>query len=234
MTEPSSILHHPSSEIALITGASRGIGAALAKKMAADGAHVLLVARTVGGLEEVDDAIQADPRARKNGGRATLIPMDLLNLDTIDLLAGNIAERFGRLDTLVLNAGLHGGLMPVASIDNKIWNKVMTTNLDAPFRLLRACHPLLMQSKRASVIGLTASQARAPEPYWGLTAISKAAFEAMLNTYAQETAHTGITVHLPDPGEVNTKWLQTAWPGRNLEQDAKSPEKAAEEVLARV
>ncbi len=193
----------------LITGASRGIGAELAVALAKAGAHVILVARTVGGLEETDDRIQAE------GGQATLVPMDLRHLDSVDLLAHNVAERFGRLDIWIANAGILGGLQPLHAIENKVWHETLTVNLEANFRLLRALHPLLMVSEKPSIIGVTAEHAQSHEPFWGLTSVTKAALEALFTTYANEQTHNALDVKLIDPGLVETKWSKAAYPGRS-------------------
>lgn len=194
---------------ALITGASRGLGAELAVQLAKEGAHVILAARTVGGLEETDDRIQAE------GGQATLVPIDLRELDSIDLLAANIAERFGLLDILVANAGILGGLQPLHAIENKVWHEALTVNLEANFRLLRALHPLLMAAEKPSIIGVTAEHAHTHEPFWGLTSVTKSALEALFKTYFNEQTHKALDVTLIDPGLVETKWSKAAYPGRS-------------------
>jgi len=197
-------------KVALITGASRGIGAAVAKKFAALGAHVILVARTVGALEEVDDEIQAD------GGSATLVPMDLKDLDRIDQLAAEVAERFGKLDILVGNAGILGELRPLDSTTNEIWDDVMAINVTANFRLIRAFNPLLRKSESGRVIFVTSGVAREPFAYWGgAYAASKAALEMLAKVYAEETEKTNIQVNLVDPGVVATNMRAQAMPGED-------------------
>lgn len=197
-------------KIALITGASRGIGAAVAKRFAAEGARVILVARTVGGLEEVDDAIQ------KAGGKpATLVPLDLKEGIKIDELAGIIAQRFGKLDILVGNAAMLGVLSPVAHIEPKVWDEVMQVNVTANWRLIRAFDPLLRASDAGRAMFVTSGVTRGAFPYWGAYSASKAALEMLVNTYAAEIAKTNVRVNLIDPGVVRTKMRATAMPGED-------------------
>jgi len=198
-------------KIALITGASRGIGAAVALRYAKEGAHVILVARTVGGLEELDDQIKAV------GGQATLVPMDLLKADMIDALGGTIAQRFGRLDILVGNAGMLGNLGPVPHADPVVWDKTIALNLTANYRLIRSFDPLLRASKQGRAIFVTSGAASNNTAYWGPYAASKAGLEALIKTYAAEVEKTPIRVNLVDPGMVGTKMLAEALPGRNMD-----------------
>ncbi len=195
--------------IALITGASRGIGAATAKRFAAEGAHVILVARTVGGLEEVDDAIRA------LGGGATLVPLDLTQGPGIDELGAKVAERFGRLDILVGNAATLGVLSPLAHIDPEVWDRVLALNLTANWRLIRSFDPLLRESDAGRVIFVTSGVARGVFPYWGPYAVGKAALEMLARTYAGEVAKTDIRVNLFDPGIVRTRMRAGAFPGED-------------------
>src|SRR5581483_6968425 len=166
--------------LAVITGASRGIGRAVALGMAAEGAHVILVARTVGGLEEVDDEI------RKVGGKATLVPFDLTDFDGIDRLGATIFERWGKLDILVSNAGSLGVLTPMSHFSPKDWDKVIATNITANWRLIRSFEPLLKRSDAGRAIFVTSGAARKNKPYWGGYAMSKAALEAIVKTWAAE------------------------------------------------
>ncbi len=195
-----------SDRIALITGASRGIGAAVAKRFAAEGAHVVLVARTIGGLEEVDDAI------RETNGKATLCPLDLAEVERIDDLGVSVAQRFGRLDVLVGNAGLLGTLSPLGHIDPKEWEKVMTVNVTANWRLIRSFDPLLRRSEAGRAIFVTSGVTRSVHPYWGAYAVSKAALEMMVRTYAGELNKTKIRANLVDPGAVRTRMRAQAYP----------------------
>jgi len=197
--------------IALITGASRGIGAAVAKRFAAEGTHVILVARTVGGLEEVDDAI------KKSGGSATLVPLDLREEEKIDQLAGLVNERFGRLDILVGNAGTLGVLSPLPHVPPKKWEDTISLNLTSNFRLIRAFDPLLKKSDSGRVIFVTSGVAQGTFPYWGPYAVSKAGLEALAKTYAGECENTNIRVNIIDPGEVRTNMRAQAMPGENPE-----------------
>lgn len=195
--------------IALITGASRGIGAAVAKRFAAEGAHVVVVARTVGGLEALDDEITA------KGGKATLVAMDLADHDKIDQLGASLAQRFGKLDILVGNAGMLGDLTPLTHADAKMWDKVMAVNLTANWRLIRICDPLLKLSDAPRAMFVTSGVTASAHPYWGPYAVSKGALETLVGTYAAEVAQSGIKVNLIDPGVVRTAMRAAAMPGED-------------------
>jgi NAD(P)-dependent dehydrogenase (short-subunit alcohol dehydrogenase family) len=195
--------------IALITGASRGIGAAVARRFANEGAHVVLVARTVGGLEEVDDAVQAA------GGSATLVPLDLKEFEQIDRLGAALYERYGKLDILVGNAAQLGVLSPLGHIDPPVWDEVMAINVTANWRLIRSMDPLLRASDAGRAIFVTSGVADGVFPYWGAYAASKAALEMMVRTYAGETAKTHLRVNLIDPGIVRTAMRAQAFPGED-------------------
>ena len=195
--------------IALITGASRGIGAAVAKRFAAEGAHVVLVARTVGGLEEVDDAIQAA------GGSALLVPLDLREFEQIDRLGAALYERYQRLDILVGNAAQLGVLSPLGHIDPPVWEAVMAVNVTANWRLIRSMDPLLRAADAGRAVFVTSGVANGVFPYWGAYAASKAALEMMVRTYAGETAKTRLRVNLLDPGIVRTAMRAQAFPGED-------------------
>ena len=198
-------------KIALITGASRGIGAAVAKRFAAEGAHVILTARTVGGLEETDDAIKA------LGGTSSLVPLDLRDFDKIDSLAAELYKRYGKLDILVGNAGVLGDLTPVTHASDAMWQQVMDVNVTANFRLIRAMDPLLKQSKagRAMFVTSGVAQRKTPTPFWGAYAVSKVALETLVLTYAAESANSTLRVNLIDPGVVRTKMRANAMPGED-------------------
>jgi len=200
--------------VALITGASRGLGAAVAKKYASLGAHVILISRTVGGLEDIDDEI-----AEEGKGKATLIPFDLRKIDEIDQIAVGIAERFGKLDILVGNGAVLGAMRPVAQVTNKIWNNVMDTNFHANFKLIRALDPLLQKSDAGRAIFVTSGIVGAHRPFWGAYAISKAALEEMVLTYASEKANTDMRINLVDPGVLRTKMRAEAYPGEDAMQN---------------
>ncbi len=216
-----------SPRIALVTGASRGIGRALALELARDGAHVVALARTQGGLEELDDEIRA------LGGATTLVPCDLADFDALDRLGATLFERWGKLDVLVGNAGLLGVLTPLAHVDPKEWNRVMAVNVTANWRLIRSLDPLLRASGAGRVAFITSSVGhRAPmRPYWGPYAISKAAMEALARTYAVETAETGITVMVANPGALRTKMRAQAFPGEDPNK-LKTPDEFAKKCLA--
>lgn len=197
--------------IALITGASRGIGAAIARRYAAEGAHVLLAARTVGGLEEIDDAIRA---ASAEENQATLIPIDLKNGDEIEKLAAAVAQRFGRLDVLVGNAAILGDMTPVSQIDPKTWNEVIETNLTANWHLIRTLEPLLLSSDHGRAIFVT-SGVSGGRAYWGGYAVTKTALEALVQTWAQELEQTKLRINIVDPGAVRTAMRAKAYPGED-------------------
>jgi len=196
-------------KIALVTGASRGIGRAAAKALAAEGAHVVLVARTVGALEEVDDEI------RKHGGAATLVPLDLRDFPAIDRLGATIYERWGRLDALLGNAGVLGELTPLAHLDPKIFAECMDVNVAANWRLIRSLDPLLKLSEAGRALFITSGAARNFRGYWGCYAVTKAALEALVLTYAAECKSTSVRVNLLNPGPLRTRMRQKAMPGED-------------------
>lgn len=196
-------------KIALITGASRGIGAAIAKQFAQEGAQLILVARSSADLEEVDNEIQ------KYGPPAVLVPFDLTDLPRIDDLAKSLGERFGRLDILIGNAATLGGLTPLTHIAPNIWHQVMTLNLHANWHLLRACEPLLMKAHDARAVFVTSGIATHPTPYWGAYVVSKSALEMMVKTYAAEVKYTRLKVNLVNPGATRTSMRAQAMPGED-------------------
>ncbi|ODP39350.1 SDR family NAD(P)-dependent oxidoreductase [Sphingomonas turrisvirgatae] len=211
--------------VALVTGASRGIGAATAIALAADGYHVVLTARTAGGLEEVEEAIFAA------GGSATIAPMDLLETDSIPRLAAAVAERWGKLDLLVLNAAALGTLAAISAYDPKEVAKVLALNISAQAALIGAFDPLLRKSDTGRVIGLTSGVARRPRAFWGLYGATKAAFENLLLSYAEEVRNlTRVRVAIVDPGATRTKMRARAYPGEAPES-VKPPEAVAERIL---
>ncbi len=195
--------------IALVTGASRGIGRAVALRFAQEGAHVIAVARTQGGLEELDDEIQMV------GGTATLVPADLGDHAKIDHMGAAIFERFGRLDVLVGNAAILGILSPVGHVDPETWDQVMRINVTANWRLIRSFDPLLRMSESGRAIFVTSGAAAHPTAYWGPYATSKAALEMMVLTYAAEVKKTPLRVNLIDPGIVRTAMRAEAFPGED-------------------
>ena len=206
--------------VALITGASRGIGAAVARLFAANGAHVVLLARTIGGLEAVDDAIRAA------GGSATLMPQDLSRLDELDRLGPALRERFGRLDILVGNAGLLGTLTPVTHMDSPEWQRVMSVNLAANLRILRGVEPLLRASDAGRVIFTTSDAATRPLAYFGAYCASKAGLQMMALSFAAENDGGSLRVNLVDPGVVDTAMLREAFPG-GYQQAMRAPDEVA-------
>jgi NAD(P)-dependent dehydrogenase (short-subunit alcohol dehydrogenase family) len=197
-------------KIALVTGASRGIGAAVAERFAAEGAHLVLAARTTGGLEEVDDKIRV-----AGGEAATLVPVDLRDFVKIDELAAAIYQRFGRLDILVGNAAEFGTFSPLAHIDPKLWGEIIDLNLTANWRLIRAMDPLLRAAEHGRAIFVTSGIARAPRAYWGPYAVSKAGLEALVKTYAAEIEKTRVRANLIGPGVVRTRLRARVFPGED-------------------
>lgn len=197
--------------IALITGASRGLGAAAAVAYAREGAHCVLVARTVGGLEAVDDQIKA-----VNGGAgATLVPLDVTDGPGIDRLGQALYDRFGRLDVLLGNAGLLGTLSPMGHIEPAVFERVMAVNVTANWRLIRSMDPLLRRSDAGRAIFVTSGVTRRVIPFWGAYAASKAALEMLAGIYAAEVEHTKIRVNLYNPGATRTGMRKEAFPGEN-------------------
>jgi NAD(P)-dependent dehydrogenase (short-subunit alcohol dehydrogenase family) len=195
--------------IALVTGASRGIGHATALALAKAGAHIVAVARTVGGLEELDDAIKA------LGGSATLVPLDLKDHAGIDRLGAALHERFGRLDVLVGNAGILGPLSPLGHVEAKAWDDVMAVNVTANWRLLCAMDPLLKFSDAGRVVFVSSGVAARALAYWGPYSASKAALETLARTYAAEAATTNVRVNVFTPGPVRTRMRAQAMPGED-------------------
>ncbi len=198
--------------VALITGASRGIGAAVARRFAAEGARLVLAARSTGGLEEVDDQIRAAPGG---AGPAALVEVDLAEADAADRLAVAIAGRFGRLDILVANAGTLGTLGPVHQIDPREWERVLAVNLGANFRLIRAFDPILRAVDAGRAIFVGSGAARGAHAYWGGYAASKAGLETMALSWAAETAKTRLRVNIVDPGATRTAMRAAAFPGED-------------------
>jgi len=196
--------------IALVTGASRGIGKAAALALANAGAHVVAVARTPGALEALDDEIRA-----ATGQPATLVPMDIGEVDGLDQLGRAIHDRFGRLDILVHAAALLGSLTPVSHIEPKHWDRLVAVNLTASFRLIRSMEPLLRASEHPRAIFLTSSRASNPKAFWGSYGATKAALEALVRTWADELEQTNIRAVLLDPGAMRTRMRAEAMPGED-------------------
>ncbi|HET7210542.1 MAG TPA: SDR family NAD(P)-dependent oxidoreductase [Methyloceanibacter sp.] len=207
--------------IALITGASRGIGRAVAERFAREGAHVLLIARTREALEQVDDAIKAQ------GGTATLVPLNLMHGPKIDALGPALYERFGRLDILVGNAGILGRLSPLPHIPSQHWEQVMRVNVTANWRLIRTLDPLLRRSDAGRVIFVTSGVAQSARAYWAPYSVSKAALDCLAKTYANETSDSAIKVNVIDPGATATRMRAEAYPGED-QSKLRTPEQVAE------
>src|SRR5690242_5658069 len=215
-------------KLALVTGASRGIGAATAEALADAGAHVILVARTTPALEEIEE------RIHDAGGTATIAPLDLTDGESIGKLAGAVAERWQKLDVLILNAAMLGSLTPVQDIDPKEYSRILSLNLLANQALLAAFDPLLKNAERADVVAVTSSVGAEPRAFWGAYGSSKAALETLLGAYADETEYLGrLRVHIVDPGATRTRMRALAFPGEEPES-VKPPEVAARAIAARL
>ena len=198
-----------SGRVALVTGASRGIGYFIAKELAAAGAHVIAVARTVGGLEELDDEV------KQAGGQTTLVPLDLADMAGIDRLGGAIHERWGKLDVMVANAGVLGVLGPIGHIEAKVFDKVMLLNVNAVWRLMRTTDPLLRLSDAGRAILMSSGAAHSARAFWGPYAASKAALEALARSWADETKNTALRVNSVNPGATRTAMRAQAMPGED-------------------
>ena len=213
-------------KLALVTGASRGIGAATAQALAATGVHVVLTARTEAGLVEIENRIHA------SGGSATIAPLDLRDGDAIDRLAAALSARWGKLDVLILNAATLGSLTPVPHIDLKEWDQVVGLNLTANMRLIRAFDPLLRASDAGRLLTLSSSVATTPRAYWGAYAATKAALDTLVLTYGAEVANTtNVRIAVIDPGATATRMRARAFPGEDA-ASLKSPDVVAERLVA--
>jgi NAD(P)-dependent dehydrogenase (short-subunit alcohol dehydrogenase family) len=212
--------------LAVITGASRGIGAAVARRFAAEGAQLVLIARTVGALEELDDAIRA-----AGGKQPVLVPHDLRDHDGLDRLGASLNERYGKLDILVGNAGILGPLTPVGHIPPDIWQEVMNVNVTANYRLIRSLDPLLRLSDAGRAIFVTSGAASGRMAYWGAYAVTKAALEALVRTYAAEITKTKVRANLLSPGPIRTAMRAAAFPGEDP-QSLRTPEEITDLFVA--
>jgi len=210
--------------IALVTGASRGIGLAVARALAREGAHVVAVARTVGGLEELDDAI------RKDGGSATLVPVDLGDFEGLARLGAALNERYGKLDVLVGNAGVLGPTSPLGHIELKQWTDVMTTNVTANFQLIRCMEPLLRNADSGRAVFISSGAASNARAYIGPYSTSKAALEVLVRTWAAEIATTNMRANLFNPGPIRTRMRAALMPGEDP-MTLDTPEQVAEFIV---
>jgi NAD(P)-dependent dehydrogenase (short-subunit alcohol dehydrogenase family) len=225
MTEKPVFMTLPlASRIALVTGASRGIGYATARALASRGAHIIALARTQGGLEELDDEI------RKDGGSATLVPLSLTDVDGIARLGAALHERHGQLDILVGNAGTAGPSSPLGHIDMKPWNDVMAINATANFQLIRCMEPLLKKADAGRAVFITSAAASKARAYLGPYSASKAALEALVRVWAHETASTRLRVNLFNPGPIRTRMRAAVFPGEDP-MTLDTPEQAAELIV---
>ena len=198
-----------SSRVAIVTGASRGLGRAVALELAREGAHVIALARTVGALEELDDEI------KRAGSSTTLVPLDLRDAEALPRLAQAVASRWGKLDILIGNAGVLGKLTPLAHLDEKTWAEAFDVNVTANWRLIRAFDSLLKKSDAGRALFVTSGRAERFEPYWGIYSATKAALNALVKTYAAECVGTSVRVNLVSPGRVRTGMRRDAFPGEN-------------------
>ncbi|MDI6026421.1 SDR family NAD(P)-dependent oxidoreductase [Corticibacterium sp. UT-5YL-CI-8] len=198
-----------SGRIALVTGASRGIGYSVAKQLAAAGAHVVAVARTIGGLEELDDEIKSA------GGQATLVPLDLTDMPGIDRLGGAINDRWGKLDILVANAGVLGVISPIGHVEAKVFDKVMAVNVTGTWRLIRSVDPLLRNAEAGRAVIVSSNAAHSARAFWGPYAASKAAVETLMRSWADETKSLPLRVNAFDPGRTRTAMRAQAVPGED-------------------
>ncbi len=212
------------SRLALVTGASRGIGFATARGLARAGAHIIAVARTQGALEELDDAIRAD------GGTATLVPLDMTDHDGIARLGAALNERHGKLDILIGNAGVAGTSSPLGHTDPKFWDNLLAVNTTANFQLIRCMEPLLQKSDAGRAVFITSGIASKATAYMGPYAASKAALDALVRVWANETVNTPIRVNLFSPGPIRTRMRATVMPGEDP-MTLDTPEQAAEFIV---
>jgi NAD(P)-dependent dehydrogenase (short-subunit alcohol dehydrogenase family) len=213
--------------IALVTGASRGIGRAAALELARSGAHVIALARTQGALENLDDAI------RSEGNEATLVPCDLKDFEALDRLGAAIFERWGKLDIFIGNAGVLGPLTPLAHMDPERWEEVFAVNVTANWRLIRSLDPLLRLAEAGRVVFISSSAGHAADlkPYWGHSAVTKAALEALARTYAAETKNVSrVRVMAVNPGPIRTRMRAAAMPGEDP-MSLRAPEDLAPKIL---
>ncbi|AWM86934.1 SDR family NAD(P)-dependent oxidoreductase [Microvirga sp. 17 mud 1-3] len=213
-----------SNRVAVVTGASRGIGRAAALALADAGAHIIALARTQGALESLDDEIRA------KGSSATLVPVDLKDFDALDRLGAAIYERWGKLDILLGNAGILGELAPITHVDQPVWDAVMAINVTANYRLLRSLDPLLRASDAGRAIFVTSGAASKCTAYWGVYSVSKAALNALVRTYAAETVTTPVKAMLLNPGPLATAMRRAALPGED-QSTLKTPEDLAPHVV---
>ncbi|OYW61336.1 MAG: oxidoreductase [Rhizobiales bacterium 17-65-6] len=210
--------------IALVTGATRGIGAATALALAEAGAHIVAIGRTQGALEELDDAIRA------KGASATLVPMDVTDYDAIDRLGGALFQRYGRLDVFVGNAGILGPLTPLGHVDPKDWDQALCVNVTANYRFVRSLDPLLRLSPAGRAVFISSGAAHKARAYWGPYAVTKAALEVLARTWAAEAVTTALKVNLFNPGPIRTRMREKAFPGEDP-MTLETPEAAAAAIL---
>ena len=207
-------------KIALVTGASRGLGRAVAKNLAKNGAELILVSRTISALESLDDEI------KKLESNSTIVPLDLEDNESIDLLGGEIHKKWGKLDILVSCAGIVGDITPISHLDPKVWNKVINLNLNVNYRLIRSFEPLLKISEGADVVFVSDTKTRKLDPYWGAYNISKLGLEALIKTWKKEINLTKIKAHIFNPQDMDTHLRSSFMPGEK-NKNLKNPSEMA-------
>jgi NAD(P)-dependent dehydrogenase (short-subunit alcohol dehydrogenase family) len=211
-------------KVALVTGASRGLGRSIAKSLALDGAELILVGRTIGALEELDDEIKSI------GSKSTIVPMDLEDNENIDILGGEINKKWGKLDILVSNAGIVGEITPISHLDPKIWNKVINLNLNVNFRLIRSFEPLLKNSDKSYAIFISDSNIIKKNPFWAAYNISKLGLETLVETWKKEITLTNIKAIVFNPGDMKTDLRASFMPGEK-NNDLNNPEDISKKII---
>ena len=210
-------------KIALVTGASRGLGRSIARSLAKKGAELILVARTISALEELDDEIKS------LGSKSTIVPMDLEDNEAIDVLGGEINKKWGKLDILISNAATVGEITPISHLDPKIWNKVINLNLSVNFRLIRSFEPLLKNSNQSYAIFLSDNNSKLPKPFWAPYNISKFGLEILIKIWKKEIERTNIKAIIFEPGDMKTAMRASFMPGEN-NKSLNNPEDISEKI----
>ena len=211
-------------KVALVTGASRGLGRSIAKSLALGGAELILVGRTISALEELDDEIKSI------GSKSTIVPMDLEDNEKIDILGGEINKKWGKLDILVSNAGIVGEITPISHLDPKIWNKVINLNLNVNFRLIRSFEPLLKNSDKSYAIFISDNNIKKINPFWAAYNISKLGLETLVETWKKEITLTNINAIVFNPGDMKTDLRASFMPGEK-NNDLSTPEDISKKII---
>ena len=211
-------------KVALVTGASRGLGRSIAKSLALGGAELIIVGRTISALEELDDEIKSI------GSKSTIVPMDLEDNEKIDILGGEINKKWGKLDILVSNAGIVGEITPISHLDPKIWNKVINLNLNVNFRLIRSFEPLLKNSDKSYAIFISDNNIKKINPFWAAYNISKLGLETLVETWKKEITLTNINAIVFNPGDMKTDLRASFMPGEK-NNDLSTPEDISKKII---